>query len=145
MKCGVNCPLFLRNLLCTNRLAFLFQVSPRKTDIFPDTVCENILLGTENEISDVDLDIIAKQAPIFDLLQSLPEGYTISSRGTVLIGGQNQRLTIARAIAMNKEILLLSEAISALDSESEGLVHEALKQAGKNKSIIAVAHVSYHE
>jgi len=96
-------------------------------------------------MSDSELDSITKQAQIFDLVKSLPEGYNtqVGSRGTALSGGQKQRLAIARAIAMNKEILLLDEATSALDSESEGLVHEALKQAGKNKSIIAIAHVTH--
>jgi ATP-binding cassette subfamily B (MDR/TAP) protein 1 len=127
--------------------AFLFQVPPLKTDILPGTIRENILVGTENELSDVDLDVIAKQAQIFDLAQSLPAGYNtqVGSRGTALSGGQKHRFAIARAIAMGKEILLLDEATSALDSESEALVHEALKQAGKNKSIIAVAHVSSSE
>jgi ABC-type phosphate transport system ATPase subunit len=95
-------------------------------------------------MSDSELDIITKQAQIFDLISSLPEGYNtqVGSRGTALSGGQKQLLAIAREIAVNKEILLLDEATSALDSESVGLVHEALKQAGENKSIIAIAHVS---
>ena len=57
-------------------------------------------------------------------------------------GGQKQRVAIARAMAMDKEILLLDEATSALDSESEGLIYEALMEAGKGRTIVAVAHVS---
>jgi ATP-binding cassette, subfamily B (MDR/TAP), member 1 len=108
------------------------------------TIRENILLGTTTTPSDAELDHIAKQAQIYDLIQSLPECYNtqVGSRGTTLSGGQKQRIAIARAIAMNKEILLLDEATSALDSESEGLMHQALKEAEKRRSIIAVAHVS---
>jgi ATP-binding cassette subfamily B (MDR/TAP) protein 1 len=108
------------------------------------TIRENILLGTDYNLSNEELDNITRQAQIFDLVKSLPEGYNtqVGSRGTALSGGQKQRVAIARAIAMNKEVLLLDEATSALDSESEKLVHDALKIAGENRSIIAVAHVS---
>ena len=112
--------------------------------MIPGTIRENILLGTTTEISNVYLDHIAMQAQTFDLIQSLPDGYNtqVGSHGTALSGGQKQRIAIARAIAMDKEILLLDEATSALDSESEGLVYKALMEAGKGRSIVAVAHVS---
>lgn len=108
------------------------------------TTRENILLGTENDFSDAELEIIAQQAQIHDLVHSPAEGYSIQvgSRGTALSGGQKQRIAIARALAMKTEALLLGEATSALDSESEGLVHAALKEAWRGRSVIAVAHVS---
>ena len=102
-------------------------------------------MGNDIAISNSDLDVIVQKAQIYDLVRSLLEGYNtqVGSRGTALSGGQKQRIVIARAITMDKEILLLDEATSALDTESEALVHESLKADGRNRSIIAVAHVRY--
>ncbi|MGE5225072.1 MAG: ABC transporter ATP-binding protein [Omnitrophica WOR_2 bacterium] len=114
---------------------------PQETMIFGGTVHSNILFGrldaTQEEIVEA-----AKSANAHDFIMQLPQGYDtrVGERGVKLSGGQRQRIAIARAILKDPRILLLDEATSSLDSESEGLVQEALERLMKGRTSIVIAH-----
>ncbi|KAK2019979.1 P-loop containing nucleoside triphosphate hydrolase protein [Colletotrichum eremochloae] len=111
--------------------------------LFQGTIRENILLGVDDKsVTDEQLHQVCRDASIHDFIVSLPEGYNtdIGSRGVSLSGGQKQRVAIARALIRNPRILLLDEATSSLDSESEKLVQAAFERAGKDRTMLVVAH-----
>lgn len=109
--------------------------------LFDDTIRENILFGrpgaTEEEVVDA-----ATAAFAHEFIVGLPKGYDtmIGERGVRLSGGQKQRITIARAIIRNPSILILDEATSSLDSESEQQVQKALEKLMSGRTTIVIAH-----
>jgi subfamily B ATP-binding cassette protein MsbA len=109
--------------------------------LFNDTIKNNILIG-DPSASEETLIKVAKIANVHDFINSLPEKYmtNIGDGGNKLSGGQKQRLAIARAIIKNPPILILDEATSSLDSESEKSVQIALKNVMKNRTSIIIAH-----
>jgi ATP-binding cassette subfamily B (MDR/TAP) protein 1 len=130
--------------MTTDEVRQKFALVSQEPVLYSGTIKENILLGTDRNLLLEELESIARQAQIHDLIHSLPEGWgtQVGARGAALSGGQKQRIAIARALARGSEILLLDEATSALDSESERQVQKALRESGKGRSIIAIAHVS---
>ena len=109
--------------------------------LFHDTVANNISYGME----ECPLEQIVKAAKVanaHEFIERLPEGYQteIGERGTRLSGGQRQRLAIARAILKNPPIIILDEATSSLDSESEKLVQEAIANLMKERTTLVIAH-----
>ena len=109
--------------------------------LFNDTFFNNIAFGVENATMEQVIEA-AKIANAHDFIMEKPEGYNtnIGDRGGKLSGGQRQRVSIARAILKNPPILILDEASSALDTESERLVQEALERLMKTRTTIAIAH-----
>jgi subfamily B ATP-binding cassette protein MsbA len=109
--------------------------------LFNTTVEENILLGRIDATPD-EIFEAAKAAYSHDFILNLPNGYKtiIGERGTRLSGGQQQRIAIARAILKNAPILILDEATSSLDNESEAAVQAALNNLMKNRTVIVIAH-----
>jgi subfamily B ATP-binding cassette protein MsbA len=109
--------------------------------LFDDTVKENIRFGRLDATDDEVIEA-AKAAFAHDFIMDMPEGYNtmIGERGVRISGGQKQRITIARAIIRNPSILILDEATSSLDTESEHQVQKALEQLMKNRSTIVIAH-----
>lgn len=93
-------------------------------------------------VTDDELYSICRDASIHDFVMSLPEGYNtdIGPRGVSLSGGQKQRIAIARALMRKPQILILDEATSFLDSESERSVQAAFERAAKGRTMIVVAH-----
>ena len=111
------------------------------TFLFNDTVANNIAYGRKN-VRLSELESAARSALADEFIERLPQGYDtlIGERGTKLSGGQRQRLSIARALLKNAPILILDEATSHLDSESEMLVQKALANLMVGRTVIVIAH-----
>ncbi|MDE3125883.1 MAG: ABC transporter ATP-binding protein [Bacteroidota bacterium] len=109
--------------------------------LFNDTIANNIALGTENATMEQIIEA-AKIANAHDFILQKEEGYAtnIGDRGNKLSGGEKQRITIARAILRNPPILILDEATSSLDTESERLVQDAINHMMQNRTSIVIAH-----
>ncbi|PIE87940.1 MAG: hypothetical protein CSA04_04380 [Bacteroidetes bacterium] len=109
--------------------------------MFNDSVIRNIALGEE----EIDVERVVEAAKIanaHDFILQMPDGYdtNIGDRGVKLSGGQKQRLSIARAVYKNPPIMLLDEATSSLDTESERLVQEALDNLMNFRTSVVIAH-----
>ena len=123
-----------------SQLRKLMGVVTQDSILFNDTVINNIAFGVEIENSQV-LES-AKMANADEFIQNLDEKYEtfIGDAGNKLSGGEKQRLSIARAIYKNPEILILDEATSSLDTKSEKAVQEALNRLMKNRTSLVIAH-----
>lgn len=109
--------------------------------LFNDTIAANIALGTSQE-DEQAIENAAKVANAHDFITLKEHGYqtNIGDRGTKLSGGERQRLTIARAVLKNPPILILDEATSSLDTESERLVQDAINRVMKDRTTLVIAH-----
>ncbi|NTW01675.1 MAG: ATP-binding cassette domain-containing protein, partial [Oscillochloris sp.] len=116
-------------------------IVPQETMLFGGTIRENIRYG-KLDASEAELIAAAQAANAHDFIMTLPHQYEtiVGERGTRLSGGQRQRIAIARALLKDPRILLLDEATSSLDSESEGLVHEALSHLMQGRTTVIIAH-----
>jgi subfamily B ATP-binding cassette protein MsbA len=116
-------------------------IVPQETILFGGTIRENILYG-RLDATDEEIIAAARAANAHEFIMEFPEHYetVVGERGTNLSGGQRQRIAIARAILKDPCILLLDEATSSLDSESEGLVQEALDRLMQNRTTVIGAH-----
>jgi ATP-binding cassette subfamily B protein len=114
---------------------------PQDTSLFHRTILENIRYSSP-ESSDLEIQNAAKLAQADEFIEELPDGYntTVGERGVKLSGGQRQRIAIARAFLKKAPILILDEATSSLDSESEQAIQDALEELMKEKTVIAIAH-----
>ncbi len=109
--------------------------------LFGGSIRENIAYGRP-EASEKEIIDAAIQANAWDFIQSFPDKLDtiVGERGIQLSGGQRQRIAIARAVLKNPKILILDEATSSLDSESERLVQEALEKLMKGRTSVVIAH-----
>jgi ABC-type multidrug transport system fused ATPase/permease subunit len=116
-------------------------IVPQDVLLFGGTIKENIAYGKLNA-TDAEIIEAARQANAFDFIESFPDKFEtkVGERGIQLSGGQRQRIAIARAILKNPSILILDEATSSLDSESERLVQEALDKLMMGRTSIVIAH-----
>ncbi|UJD93598.1 SmdA family multidrug ABC transporter permease/ATP-binding protein [Lelliottia amnigena] len=109
--------------------------------LFSDTVANNIALGHPNATQE-EIEHVARLASVHDDILRLPQGYEteVGERGVMLSGGQKQRISIARALLLNAEILILDDALSAVDGRTEHQILHNLRQWGEGRTVIISAH-----
>lgn len=119
----------------------LIGIVPQETILFNDTVKNNIVFGLDGT-TDEQLINAAKNANALEFIENLQEGFdsVVGERGLKLSGGQKQRIAIARALLRNPQILILDEATSSLDTESERIVQAAIDNLMVNRTSIVIAH-----
>ena len=124
-----------------NSLRRLMGIVSQETILFNDTIGSNIKYGLQG-VSDNRLELAAKNANAFDFIKDQPEGFEtmIGEKGVRLSGGQRQRIAIARGILKNPPILILDEATSSLDTESEHLVQTAIDNLMADRTVLVIAH-----
>ena len=127
--------------LSFEQIRSLVSVVNQDTFLFHGTVEDNIRLGRP-EASPAELEAAARAANIHDFIVSLPQGYAtvIGEKGIKLSGGQRQRLAIARALLRDTPILVLDEALSAVDAENEAVIQEALDRLMQGRTTLVFAH-----
>jgi subfamily B ATP-binding cassette protein MsbA len=133
---GIN----LKNIKPTSLRKFIAAV-PQDTIIFSGTVKENIAIGKLGA-SDEEIIEAAKLANAHDFIVNLPQGYDtiLGERGAQLSGGERQRIALARAFLRKPPILILDEATSSLDSETEFKIYEAMQRLLEGRTAIIIAH-----
>ncbi len=130
----------LRDLTLESLSAQIGMVT-QETYLFHDTIRTNLQYARLNA-SQAELEVACKVANIHEFIQALPDGYdtTVGERGYRLSGGEKQRIALARVILKNPRILVLDEATSSLDSESEALIQDALGKVMAQRTSIVIAH-----
>ena len=110
--------------------------------LFNDTIANNLAYGQLRDRSRAELLQAAEAAHIIDFVKDMPEGLdtVVGDRGVLLSGGQRQRIAIGRALLKNSPVLILDEATSSLDTQSERRIQEALEALMKNRTTLVIAH-----
>jgi len=119
----------------------LMGIVTQEPILFNDTIANNIALGVD-KVSEKDIEHAATVANALNFIKQKEDGFdsNIGDRGSKLSGGERQRLTIARAVLKNPPILILDEATSSLDTESERLVQDAINNMMQNRTSLVIAH-----
>jgi ABC-type multidrug transport system fused ATPase/permease subunit len=127
--------------LALDELRARIALVPQDPVLFSGSVAENIAYGRP-DATRAEIEAAAKKAHAHGFVSAFPEGYETlcGERGVQLSGGQRQRIAIARAILADPQILILDEATSSLDAESEALVQEALTALMKDRTTLVIAH-----
>lgn len=130
----------VRDMTCDSLLRNISMVF-QKVYLFHDTIENNIRFGNPNA-SQEEVIAAAKKARCHDFIMSLPEGYqtVIGEGGSTLSGGEKQRVSIARAILKNADIVILDEATASIDPENEHLIQQAISELTIGKTVIVIAH-----
>jgi len=133
---GIN----IKNL-SLNSVRNLMGIVTQEPILFNDTIANNISLGIEHATLE-SIEHAAKVANALDFIRKKEDGFdtNIGDRGSKLSGGERQRITIARAVLKNPPVLILDEATSSLDTESERLVQDAINNMMQNRTSIVIAH-----
>ncbi len=127
--------------VCLDSLSAQIGMVTQETHLFHDTIRTNLLYA-RLDASQAELESAAEAANIHSFICDLPQGYDtiVGERGYRLSGGEKQRIALARVILKDPRILVLDEATSSLDSESEALIQEALKRVMAGRTSIVIAH-----
>jgi ATP-binding cassette subfamily B protein len=110
--------------------------------LFSRTIRENITYGVGREVSDEEVEAAARMAAIHDVVMSFPDGYNtlVGEKGITLSGGQKQRVAIARTLLKDPRILILDDATSSVDTETEGEIRQALERLMEGRTTFIIAH-----
>ena len=110
--------------------------------LFSRTIRENIMYGVDRTVSEEEMIAAARAAAIHEVILTFPEGYNtlVGERGVTLSGGQKQRVTLARTFLKNPRILILDDATSSVDTETEAAIREALVHLMPGRTTILIAH-----
>jgi ATP-binding cassette, subfamily B, bacterial len=110
--------------------------------LFSRTIRENITYGVDREVSDEEVFAAARAAAVHDVILEFPEGYgtRVGERGVTLSGGQKQRVTLARTLLKNPRILILDDATSSVDTETEADIRQALNGLMQDRTTFIIAH-----
>lgn len=130
----------LRNLRLEDLTSAIGMVT-QEAYLFHDTILANLLYAKPNATQE-EIEKVARTANIHQFISALPEGYNtvVGERGYRLSGGEKQRLALARVLLKNPPIMILDEATSSLDSESEALIQEAMARVFTERTSIVIAH-----
>ena len=130
----------VRNLTQSSLRSQMAMVT-QEVILFNDTVLNNIAYGLD-QVEHVRVEEVARAANAHEFIITLPKGYDtlIGERGVILSGGQRQRLSLARALLKDAPILVLDEATSSLDTESERLVQQAIDRLMQGRTVVVIAH-----
>jgi ATP-binding cassette subfamily B protein len=110
--------------------------------LFSRTIRDNIAYGVGRDVSDEEIEAAARAAAIHDVILSFPDGYKtmVGEKGVTLSGGQKQRVTIARTLLKNPRILILDDATSSVDTETEARIRAALQRLMEGRTTFIIAH-----
>jgi ATP-binding cassette subfamily B protein len=110
--------------------------------LFSRTIRENITYGVGRDVSQAEIETAARAAAIHDVITEFPDGYNtlVGERGVTLSGGQKQRVVVARTLLKDPRILILDDATSSVDAETEGLIRAALERLMRGRTTFIIAH-----
>ncbi len=110
--------------------------------LFSRTIRDNIAYGVQRAVSDEEIETAARAAAIHEVIMTFPEQYNtlVGEKGVTLSGGQKQRITIARTLLKDPAILIFDDAVSAVDTETEALIHAALERLRQARTTFVIAH-----
>lgn len=110
--------------------------------LFSRTLRENIAYGVRREVTQAEIEAAARAAAIHDIILTFPDGYDtlVGEKGVTLSGGQKQRMAIARTLLKDPRILVFDDAVSAVDTETEAIIHAALERLRQGRTTFVIAH-----
>jgi ATP-binding cassette subfamily B protein len=110
--------------------------------LFSRTIRENITYGVNRDVTEEDVYEAARAAAVHEVIMEFPDGYDtmVGERGVTLSGGQKQRVTLARTLLKNPKLLILDDATSSVDTETEASIREALNRLMDNRTSFIIAH-----
>jgi ATP-binding cassette subfamily B protein len=110
--------------------------------LFSGTIRENITYGVTREVTDAEVEAAARAADVHEVILSFPNGYNtlVGERGVTLSGGQKQRVTLARTLLRNPRILILDDATSSVDTETEDNIRQAMEKLMETRTTFLIAH-----
>jgi ATP-binding cassette subfamily B protein len=124
------------------RLRAAFAFVPQDAFLFSDTVRSNVAFGSRGETSEARLSAAIAAAGLADEVAQFPQGLetVVGERGVTVSGGQRQRATIARALVSDAPVLVIDDALSAVDTRTEARILDALRHARRGRTAVVVAH-----
>jgi ATP-binding cassette subfamily B protein len=110
--------------------------------LFSRTIRDNITYGVNREVSDGEVEQVAREAAVHDVIVSFPKGYNtmVGERGVTLSGGQKQRVTVARMLLKQPQIVIFDDATSSVDTETEAIMRKAILEQNDKRTTLVIAH-----